>query len=855
MKTLLHGAILAASSALGVPAFACDTPVSVCPHDSIGAFALVSRSHAAQVLVEPSSDPAVRHAATGFADDLSRLTGSPTRQIATSRQIVGNVVIVGVLGHSALIDGLVRDGKIQAADLAGQWEAFRQIVVDHPFPNVARALVVVGADRRGAVFGLYDLSEKMGVSPWSWWADVPVQKRADVFVTAGTHRDQPKVRYRGFFINDENPGFSSWTQKHFGGPNAAAYGHVFDLLLRLKGNYLWPAMWAPKAFNADDPRNMILADQVGVVMGTSHHEPMTRAQDEWHRHVDQGVTGGAWNYATNAANLRTFWRGGIERMMSKGDGTPYESLVTIGMRGDGDEAMAGGTAIPLLESIVGAQRGIIADVTGKPASQTPQVWALYKEVQDYYDKGMKVPDDVILLFADDNWGQLRRLPQNAGDHKGGYGVYYHFDYVGVPRNYKWINTNQIEKVWQQMDLAYQKGARALWIVNVGDIKPMEYPLSFFMKQAWDPEAMTPAALARFPTDWARGTFGPAQAGKIAALVTRYSEIAARRKPELVDADSFALGASTPDALYGGDFGARVAEWDQLDADMRAVKKDIPAVQRDAYFQLVEHPILALGNLYRLYYAVAWNHTLAAAGDPRANVFADAAEAAFRRDGEITEAYHALNGRKWDGMMAQTHIGYTGWQEPAKQVMPTVKRVAGAPRPVHFAPVPADPASATAFAVDASAFTRAVDGKGLTWHVIPHLGTAAGGVIALPQGRKATDQADDVRLDYAMTTRDSGALDVRLALAPTLDVTGGGTLRVGVSVDDGPMVTISDHLTPAPNDTTTQEQRDWNRAVEDNERTVHAVIPSVGAGHHVVKVWRIDDNVVLKRVGASTVAPQ
>ncbi|MGY2736722.1 hypothetical protein ACVWYO_004396 [Sphingomonas sp. UYP23] len=336
----------------------------------------MSGKRPAQLLVDSTADPAVVHAADGFAHDLAQVSGRAPRRIQSRDQITGDVVIAGVLGHSAVIDALVRSGKIDARDLAGEWEAFRQIVVEHPFPSVARALVVVGADRRGVVFGLYDLSEKMGVSPWSWWADVPVERRAAMFVTAGSRRDQPKVRYRGFFINDEDPGFSSWVRKQFGGPNAKAYAHVFDLLLRLKGNTLWPAMWAPKAFNADDPQNMILADQVGVVMGTSHHEPLTRAQDEWHRNLAGGVTGGKWDYAANAANLRTFWRGGIERMMAKRDGTPYDSLVTIGMRGDGDEAMAGGTAISLLESVVAAQRKIIADDRQAGRSDAAGVGAL-----------------------------------------------------------------------------------------------------------------------------------------------------------------------------------------------------------------------------------------------------------------------------------------------------------------------------------------------------------------------------------------------------------------------------------------------------------------------------------------------
>ncbi len=578
MKLLAGIVALLSLAATASTAGACIAPGSVCAHETKGSFALIRNGRPAAILIDAGADPAVRHVADSFAADLERVGGRAPDRLDDADRASGDLIIIGVLGHSAVIDGLVRAGKIAASDIAGQWEAYRQIVVDRPFPQVARALVIVGADRRGAVYGVYDLSEKIGVSPWYWFADVPVPRQASVFVTAGSRRDQPQVRYRGFFINDEDPAFSGWARKQFGGINAAVYEHVFELLLRLKGNYLWPAMWRPKAFNDDDPQSMVLADAMGIVMGTSHHEPMMRAHDEWHRHTEQGVTGGKWDYSTNAANLRKFWQGGIERMMSqsKGGGQAYESVVTIGMRGDGDEAMTGSTAVSLLESIVADQRRIIAAVTGKPAEQTPQVWALYKEVQDYYDGGMKVPDDVILLFADDNWGQIRRLPTANVQRRGGYGVYYHFDYVGGPRNYKWLNTVQIEKTWQQMDLAWARGARSLWIVNVGDIKPLEFPLSFFMKQAWNPEAMTLEALARYPEEWARATFGPAQASAIANLVTRYSQYAARRKPELVDADSFRLGASTNDALDGGEFGALVAQWQTLEREMLRVKADVAA---------------------------------------------------------------------------------------------------------------------------------------------------------------------------------------------------------------------------------------------------------------------------------------
>jgi len=848
MKGLLICLILSAC-ALQVPtAFACTAPVSVCDQSMAGSFPLIRQSRPAALLVESTADPAVLHAADGFAADLQRVSGQMPARVQDVQDAQGPVVVAGMLGASVLIDSLVQAGKLDVQGLAGQWEGYRQVVVEHPWPGVERALVVVGSDRRGVVFGLYDLSEKIGVSPWYWWADVPVQRRHELHISAGVHQDHPKVKYRGFFINDEDPAFSTWARKRFGGINVDLYAHVFELLLRLKGNYLWPAMWPPKAFNDDDPRNMVLADAMGVVMGTTHHEPMMRAHDEWHRNREGGITGGPWDFRSNAENLRAFWRGGMERMMSRGDGRPYESIVTLGMRGDGDEAMAEETATTLLRDIVADQRGIIAEVTGKPAAETPQVWALYKEVQDYYDHGMEVPDDVILLFADDNWGQNRRLPTRDFERAGGFGVYYHFDYVGAPRNYKWLNTTQIEKTWQQMDLAYQRGARALWIVNVGDIKPMEYPLDFFMKHAWDPQSMDLAALKRFPHDWARATFGAQHADAIAGLVTRYSQYAARRKPELIDADSFALGGHTPDVLDGGEFGAMVAEWDALEHEAQQVKTALPEERQDAWFQLVEHPIIALGNLYRLYYAVAWNRRLAAEDDPRANRFADLAEAAFARDAQITARYHALNGGKGDGMMLQTHIGYTGWQQPETQVMPDVVRVPAdaVPSALRFS-APAFPAAAGTTAIEAPHFSRSIAGAGLQWQAVPHLGRTEGAIVALPQGRPATSPEEGVRVEYDVSTAQGGALFVYLYLVPTLDVSGGNRLRIGVSIDDGPVQVLSDHLVPAPTETTRPEQRDWNRAVEDNARILQARFPGIAAGKHVVRLWRLDDNVVVQKL--------
>jgi hypothetical protein len=852
-RSLAALAALAGALVFATAAPACVAPVSVCERAAAGSIALIRAGAPATVIVEASADPAVRHAADGFAADLRRVSGRAAPRADDPARARGEVVILGVLGQSPVIDGLVTAGKLEAADIGGQWEAFRQVVVDRPFPGVPRALVIVGSDRRGAVFGAYDLSEKIGVSPWHWFADVPVAKRSELYLTAGNRRDQPKVKYRGFFINDEAPALTTWAEKRFGGANAEMYAYVFELLLRMKGNYLWPAMWQPRAFNDDDPRNMVLADEMGVVMGTSHHEPMTRAHDEWHRNKASGVTGGRWDYAANGANLRRFWRGGIARMMSKGDGRGYETVVTVGMRGDGDEAMSEATATQLLETVVADQRKIIAEVTGRPADQTPQVWAPYKEVQDYYDRGMKVPDDVTLLFADDNWGQIRRLPTGDLDRKGGYGVYYHFDYVGAPRNYKWLNNTQIEKTWQQMDLAWRRGARALWIVNVGDIKPMEFPLSFFMDQAWDPEAMSLEAMTRYPQAWGTRAFGPAEGPAIGELITRYSKYAARRKPELIDAASFPLGAGERlgEALDGGEFGRMVADWDALERDMLRVRARLRPDQRDAYLQVVEHPIAAMANLYRLYYAVAWNRRLAAARDPRANAFAELAEAAFRRDQALTQAYHRANGGKWDGMMSQTHIGYTSWQQPDVQVMPKIERVAAAQSATPIVFTPAAPPPAGVVAIEAPRFSRTVDGDGLGWRAIPNLGRTLGAVAALPQGRAPTGVQDGVRVEYDLELATGGDLTVQLYLAPTLDTTGRGSQRVGVSIDDRPVQVLVDKLLPAPTATTLEPQAAWNKAVEDNARVLETAFTGVAAGPHVIKIWRLDDNVVVQKIVAAT----
>lgn len=635
----------------------CSQPAAVCVRAGAGTLALVDHAHPIGVLADAHDYPGVLRAARDLQADLARVAGNTGTFSTDGALVQPTAIIVGTLGKSARIDRIVRERHIDTTGVAGRWEAYQLQVVEHPEPGIARALLIVGADKRGTIFGIYELSRRIGVSPWTWWADVPVVRRAALHVAPGRFVDAPTVRYRGIFLNDEDPALGGWMQAKFGGPNHRFYQHVFELILRLKANTLWPAMWG-RAFADDDPQNPVLADEYGVVIGTSHHEPMMRAHVEWQRYGK-----GPWDYAKNTDALQAFWRRGIERM----DG--HESLVTIGMRGDGDEPMAQGTAIGLLERIVADQRRIIGEVTGRPAARTPQVWALYKEVQDYFDAGMRVPDDVTLLFADDNWGNLRRLPEPGETRQGGYGIYYHFDYVGGPRNYKWINTNQIERTWEQMQLAWAYGARQLWIVNVGDLKPMEFPISFFLDHAWNPAAFPLARLQTYPANWAAEQFGPQHAAAIGELLTRYTQYNARRKPELLDPDTFSL---TDDHE-----AARVlAGWDALVARTQAIGAALPAAARDAYYELVAYPVLASANLNHLYVAVARNRLYAAQGRADANTQAAEARRRFARDAELARVYEQdVAGGKWIHMMSQTRIGYTGWQQPDANVMPALRTLA------------------------------------------------------------------------------------------------------------------------------------------------------------------------------------
>jgi hypothetical protein len=783
----------------------------------------LAASNVATIYVDANDDWLAGKAAALLQNDIEMVTG---KKPGLQRQLsvpVSNLIIIGTMNRSPLVQKLVEEKKLDLSAIQGKWEAFQIQTVLQPLPGIGKALVITGSDKRGTAYGVFELSKQLGVSPWYWWADVPVKKKKTVFIKNGTYiSPSPSVQYRGIFINDEAPAFSGWTKEKFGGVNHLVYEKVFELLLRLKGNYLWPAMWG-NAFNDDDPLNPVLADQWGIVMGTSHHEPMLRAQQEWRRYGK-----GAWDYTKNDTTLRAFWKKGIENM-----GT-HESIVTLGMRGDGDMPMTQGTATELLERIVKDQRQIIEEVTGKPAAQTPQMWALYKEVQDYYDKGMRVPDDVTLLLCDDNWGNIRKLPK-PGDkpRSGGYGIYYHYDYVGGPRNYKWINTNNIARVWEQMHLAYEHGVNKVWIVNVGDIKPMEFPISFFLDYAWNTKAWNEDNLDTYFTQWAGEQFGPAHAKTIGAVLRKYGQYAARRKPELLDANTYSLvNYQEADRI--------LLQWTALLAD--AEKIQVAPAYRDAYFQLVLHPVKAFANLHQLYYAVAKNKWYAQQKNTLANQWADKAKQYYINDSLLSLQYNKeLANGKWNHMMDQTHIGYTYWQQPPVNRMPAVTYIkTDSVRATTAADITTDAPNGY-IALPAQRYTRAVHTPAIKWKSIPGIGREDNGMTTFPvtAGVPALN-SNSPHLEYSFESPDTGAIRLHAWFSPTLNFYNEGGLQYAVSIDDEQPQTVI--LNKDDNN-----QRTWGEWVANNimlKTTQHRL---TRGGRHAIRYWLVSPGVVLQKL--------
>lgn len=758
LLSVIH--LLLPGSVTAIEAYTLLPHVVTVAKSSEGDFPIVDESGKTACIVYAESEyPGVKRAAADLADDIERVTGrkpeiKSIRTIPQLSELNVPVIALGTLGKSSIADDLMKLGKIKKDDLKGKWERFAITAFDVMEKAEVPVLVIAGSDKRGSIYGIYELSEQLGVSPWYWMADVPVKHRTSAYVKQGSYlSEEPKVKYRGIFINDEWPSFGTWCNNQFGGVNHKAYEKIFELLLRLRANYFWPAMW-DTAFNEDDPLSPKVADEYGIVMGTSHHEPMMRAHKEYTRRREEV---GPWDYAKNPERIEKFFREGLERNRD------YDNIITIGMRGDGDVAMGTGNDadnMATLKKVIAAQRHIIKDVYGKNPKDVPQLWAIFTEVQRYYDAGFTVPDDVTLLLCDNNWGYIRRKGRDAERKRsGGLGLYYHVDMNGGPWNDRWVNTTTVPKLREQLNLAYQSGIDRIWIINVGDLKPKEMPIDFIMRYAWDPTRIKPGDEKAYLESFAASVFGDEYAEEIADLIGSYSKYNLWRKPE----------AQYPGIFNYEEMLATNNLWTNLELRAEALKEKIPADLQDAFYQLVYYPVVASAGVAKIYNS-------ASLGDEE-NI-----RLLMEKDRRLSDFYNdSIAGGKWGGMMLDNHIGYTQWSIPEANRSPlelgltfTHSLMPGADSKETFIP--------------ASSYSNKTPGKDAEWIFLPGLGRGEGCMGSGNVMAESVDTGNGATLEYEVTAV-SDTLTVAVGILPTQDILPERGLRLGISIDDGTLTIL------------------------------------------------------------------
>ena len=638
-------------------------------------FTLATGDKAASVYVdEKAADyDGLSLVADSFAEDISLVTTESVKPevVTKASELKGSAIIVGSIGNNDVIDSLIAEGRLDVSEIKGKWETYKIQIMDNPVEGVENSVVVVGSDKRGAIYGLYHISELMGVSPWVYWADTVPEKKDTIDLKENelnTTSKEPSVKYRGIFLNDEAPSLTGWVKEKFDNYNELFYEHVYELILRCKGNYLWPAMWS-NTFSEDGEESNIanaeLADKYGIVMGTSHHEPMCRAGVEWGRLYENYTDDKLWDFNENGEAITKFWEDGIKRNM------PYENVYTLGMRGESDSALEGGVKeiIELLKNVITTQKKILSD---HKLSDAPQVLTVYKEVEQYWHgtdqvEGLKkwnVLDDVTIMLCDDNFGNMRTLPdEELRDRKGGWGMYYHFDYHGGPTSYEWVNTVELNKVWEQMTMAYEHGIDDIWIVNVGDLKPMEMNISYFLDMAYDYETWGENGRNKtedYMKQWVSEQFGTAldeeQVEDVTSLFQEYTWLNTSCKPE-------SLNSATYSATNYNEAQEILNRAENMIAKADEYKAIVPEELQATYYQLVYYPVVASANVAKMQLYSGLNKHYYELGSVNANLYATLIEECIQLDKDLQDTYNNDMpgvGDKWKKMMSSPHVGFITW---------------------------------------------------------------------------------------------------------------------------------------------------------------------------------------------------
>lgn len=645
-----------------------DAKITASAQASSGAFPLVNNQAAAVIYIDQTDAAVVNIAANALKDDIKLVTGSSAEVNTTGKLSSSFCVLIGTLGKSEMIDQLVLNKKIKSAGVAGKWETFSISIVDNPLPGVKQALVIAGSDPRGTAFGVFELSKLIGVSPWYWWADVQPALKKEIFIRGGMVSNPPDVKYRGIFLNDEDWGLQPWAAKTLepetGDIGPKTYARIFELLLRLKANLIWPAMHpSTKAFY-HYPGNEKAAADYSIVIGSSHAEPMLRNNvSEWTKDM------GAFNYLSNKSAVHQYWEDRVKESKNN------DAVYTVGMRGVHDSGMEGvksvKEAIPLLEGIIQDQRKLLQKYINPDPKAVPQVFTVYKEVLDIYDGGIKLPDDITLVWPDDNYGYIQRLNNDKENVRaGGSGVYYHASYWGRPHDYLWLSTTHPGLIREEMMKAYQTKSDRLWVLNVGDLKPSEYNIQLFLDMAYDTKPFEESSYTKSHLQhWVSGIFGAENSAKIADVLWQYYQLAFDRKPEFMGWSQTEPTTKTNYTAYnhfyyGDEAQRRIDQYEELTAAVKTLQPQMKAKDADAFYQLVYYPVVgaSLMNKKFLYRDKAmWysKQNRASAAD-----YASLSKQAYNDIIKETQYYNTvLSGGKWKEIMSMTPRNLPVYQVP------------------------------------------------------------------------------------------------------------------------------------------------------------------------------------------------
>lgn len=738
-------------------------------------FPLIHDGYFPVMIIDKNDAEVVSIAAKAFANDaLLVSTNLPKISNSIVNENTETAIIAGTLGKSTFIDKLAKTHKINANNIRNKWETFSFTFVNHPFKGIKRALVIAGSDRRATAFGIFELSRQMGVSPWVWWADVlPAPKQECWLKPENKVYGEPSVKYRGIFLNDEDWGLKPWsaanmdTKIHDIGPNT--YARIFELMLRLKANYLWPAMHdCTKAFYFY-PENPKLADKYAIVVGSSHCEPVLRNNVfEWSQNYEHeyGVKPGDWRYDTNKTQIFNYWDDRAKQSAT------YESVYTIGMRGVHDGSMPGpkdiNLKVQLLDSVISDQRKILKNRLNLPANQIPQIFCPYKEVLTLYQRGLNLPEDVTIVWADDNHGYIRQLSTDIEQKRsGGSGVYYHLSYWGAPHDYLWLSSISPSLISFEMTKAYDFGARNVWIFNVGDIKPAEMEIQFAMDLAWNIHSWSPENAYKYVRKWAAETFGEKFADEIASIKSEYYRLGHDAKPEHTGMVKFTTNEQNE----------RLNSYSKIAEKAEILKKNIPFWLQEAYFELIYYPVKGAFLMNKKIYLASQSIDLMQQGDSACLKMSTLSQEAFEEIKSLTKIYNTdIAHGKWNGIMS--------WQ-PRKLEVFEMPKVATSDKILSVTKKDSTYSeSQTNFEISASDFIRHFTPTGTKIVTLNGLGTGGKGISVFPLNRQIISDKDLLNspfVEYELNTRECKAV-VDIQCLPTHSIHKGREVRFGISVN-------------------------------------------------------------------------